>query len=98
MDAARGNHAPSVEFLLHEFGASLGVEDSLGRQAIHHAAQFGALKSLEFLVANGADVNKKASINSITPLHYAAKVDVDHRFKISVFKCVCVCVFSPVLC
>ena len=74
MDAARGDHVPSLKFLLHEYGASLSAEDGLGRQAIHHTAQTGALEALEFLLENGADVNKTASVNSITPLHYAAKV------------------------
>ena len=74
MDAAQGDHVPCLEFLLRSFGASLGAEDGLGRQAIHHAAQAGALGALQFLLENGADVNKTASINSITPLHYAAKV------------------------
>ena len=74
MDAARGDHVPCLEFLLHGYGASLSAEDGLGRQAVHHAAQAGALWALKFLLENGADVNKTASINSITPLHYAAKV------------------------
>ena len=63
-----------LEFLLHRCGASLSAVDELGREATHHAAQSGAINALECLLINGADVNKKASINSITPLHYAAKV------------------------
>jgi ankyrin repeat protein len=74
MDAARGDHVPCLEFLLRTCGASLGAEDGLGRQAVHHAAQAGALGTLQFLLENGAEVNKTASVNSITPLHYAAKV------------------------
>ena len=74
MDAARSDHVPSLEFLLHVYGASLGAEDELGRQATHHAAQSGAVRTLEYLIKGGADVNKRAGVNSITPLHYAAKV------------------------
>ena len=76
MDAARSDHIPSLELLLHVYGASLDGEDELGRQATHHAAQSGAMKTLEYLVRGGADVNKRAGVNSITPLHYAAKVCV----------------------
>lgn len=54
--------------------ASLDAEDVLGRQAIHHAAQAGALGTLECIILEGADVNRQASVNYITPLHYAAKV------------------------
>ena len=74
MDAARGDHILCLEFLLCSYGGSLTAEDGLGRQAVHHAAQAGALGALQFLLENGADVNKTASVNSITPLHYAAKV------------------------
>lgn len=51
----------------------MDVEDVLGRHAIHHAAQAGALRALECLIRLGADVNKLASVNNIAPLHYAAK-------------------------
>ena len=65
---------PSLEHLLHTCCASLAAEDQLGRRVTHHAAQSGAVRVLEWLLENGADVNKKAGVNSITPLHYAAKV------------------------
>lgn len=74
MDASRGNNARAANILLEDFDAHLDVEDTLGRQAIHHAAQTGAVDVLKCLFDHGADVNKKASVNNITPLHYAAKV------------------------
>lgn len=74
MDSVRGGHSSTAEFLIESYNASIEVEDSLGRQAIHHAAQAGAVNSLKCLIEHGADVNKKASVNDITPLHYAAKV------------------------
>lgn len=78
MDAARGDHVPCLEFLVRCYGTPLliGAEDGLGRRGIHHAAQAGALGALRFLLENGAEVNRTASVNSITPLHYAAKVRV----------------------
>ena len=58
--------------------ASLYAEDILGRQAIHHAAQGGATNTLEYVIQEGANVNKLASVNNISPLHYAAKVTYSH--------------------
>ena len=113
MDATRGDHVTTTEFLLYECGvsqcqlccklhykrvlilatyfslslplslflllcsfpkANLDAEDILGRKAIHHASQAGAVGSLRCIITAGADVNQPASINNITPLHYAAKV------------------------
>ena len=74
MDAARANHVTVIEYLLDVCGASLDEEDVLGRRGLHHAAQAGAGQAIECLVARGAVVNQGASVNSITPLHYAAKV------------------------
>ena len=54
--------------------ASLTREDGLGRQAIHHASQAGATAALWLLIQEGADVNVRAGVTSITALHYAAKV------------------------
>ena len=74
MDAARGNHVTTMAYLLDTCQAGLTRVDVLGRQALHHAAQAGAGEAIEWLVATGADVNQGASVNCITPLHYAAKV------------------------
>ena len=63
-----------LQYLLDTCQASLEAADVLGRQALHHAAQAGAGDSITFLTARGAGVNQPASINAITPLHYAAKV------------------------
>ena len=76
MDAARGNHVTVLQYLLDEYKASLELSDVLGRCGLHHAAQAGAGEAIECLVARGADVNQAVSVNSITPLHYAAKVTV----------------------
>ena len=63
-----------TDFYLYDPQAGLDTGDVLGRQAIHHAAQAGALGTLECIILEGADVNQPASVNCITPLHYAAKV------------------------
>ena len=59
---------------LYESQASLDAEDILGRQAIHHAANQGAIETLECVIREGAEVNQVAGVNNITPLLYAAKV------------------------
>lgn len=74
MDASRGDSVQAFVILIEEFGVQLDCEDTLGRQAVHHAAQAGAVSVLECLTDHGADLNKKASVNLISPLHYAAKV------------------------
>lgn len=73
MDACRANHVETAMYLLDHYKANLGKEDVLGRQAIHHAAQAGALLTLEWIISRGADVNKRSNASGTTPLHYAAK-------------------------
>lgn len=49
--------------------------DSLGRQALHLAAQVGTSEAVVLLAKLGADPNQTGS-HHMTPLHYAAKVAV----------------------
>ena len=85
MDAARGDHVMVLEFLLDVCNADVSTCDVLGRCGLHHAAQAGAGQAVRCLVSRGADVNQPASVNGITPLHYAAKVSptfirlLDHK-------------------
>ena len=74
MDASRGNHTDVIKFLLDTWGADLQAEDTLGRHALHHAAQAGAGDAIDYLIGMGADVNMRSRENWVTPLHYAAKV------------------------
>lgn len=78
MDAARGNHVAVMAYLVEACRADLEKADILGRQALHHAAQAGAGEAVEWLIERGSEVNQGASVNAITPLHYAAKVSRDH--------------------
>ena len=53
----------------------VSVEDNLGRQAIHQAAQAGAVDSIKFLVEEcDIDPSTASSGQEVTPLHVAAKV------------------------
>lgn len=74
MDASRGNHVDVTQYLLETCGASLEAADVLGRHALHHASQAGAVEAIQYLLQQGVAVNQPVSINAITPLHYAAKV------------------------
>lgn len=74
MDAARGDHVDVVEFLLGTWQADLFAEDVMGRRVLHHAAQAGSAEVIRCLVRKRVDVDRSASVNHISPLHYAAKV------------------------
>ena len=51
--------------------------DSLGRQAIHLAAQTGSHVSVRHLVNTyQVDVNVKSTVSGVTPLHVASKVSI----------------------
>ena len=63
-----------MTYLLEVWKVDLKAEDILGRRALHHAAQAGAEDAIECLIKAGGEINKGVSVNSITPLHYAAKV------------------------
>ena len=57
------------------FQAIFSKEDNLGQQAIHQAAQAGAVESLKLLVKEyGVDPSVSSSVQGVTPLHVAAKV------------------------
>lgn len=56
--------------LLLEFEVNLGMENTDGNTAMHVAAAAGARRTLELLIASGADVNAK-NFNMQTPVHWA---------------------------
>jgi ankyrin repeat protein len=49
--------------------------DANRRTLLHYAAEYGDMKAICWLVAQGADVNRKDS-HGWTPLHYAVDLDV----------------------
>ncbi|KAK4691359.1 hypothetical protein P7C71_g5624, partial [Lecanoromycetidae sp. Uapishka_2] len=69
--SARGDHE-SVNLLL-KYGASLGIANNSGEEAIHLAAQTGNIDTIRVLVQAGADVNKEVRLTYMTPMHYAAE-------------------------
>eukprot|EP00117_Sycon_ciliatum_P038337 scpid39394/ scgid28504/ Ankyrin repeat domain-containing protein 16 len=78
MDAARscltGHQLKIVDMLINRHHASVSAADSLGRVAIHHAAQTGNTTGVTRLVKSyGADPSSISSVHAMTPLHYAAK-------------------------
>lgn len=64
------------------------MEDNLGRQALHIAAQTGAVKAMKYLVSDcGVDPVATCPGNGASALHIAAKVsDIDTDIKDNVKK------------
>lgn len=61
-----------VAALLLSFGADLGADNREGNTAMHAAAAAGSRRTLEFLIEEGADVNRR-NHNIQTPLHWAVE-------------------------
>jgi len=61
------------------FKADVNLRDSLGRHALHLAAEAGSVASVRFLVTDvGVNVNLQTVSTHNTSLHFAAKVVCDH--------------------
>lgn len=69
--AARSAARSAVESLVKADPALLKASDPAGSTLLHHAAGFGTLETLQWLVDSGADVNVKNKLGA-TPLHWAA--------------------------
>jgi len=64
--------------MLH-FKADVNLHDSLGRHALHLAAEANSVASVRFLITDvGVDVNLPTVLTLSTSLHFAAKVVRDH--------------------
>jgi ankyrin repeat protein len=73
MDAVRANQVLAAQFLLDNYKVDPSDRDILGRTALHHGAQAGAVATVRMLLTLGVDVSCRGSVNDLTPLHYAAK-------------------------
>jgi len=61
------------------FQADVNLRDSLGRHALHLAAEAGCVAAVRFLVTDiGVNVNLQTVLTHCTSLHFAAKVMRDH--------------------
>lgn len=58
--------------LVKKYPAAVTWRDEKGRTALHHAAGFGAVSAIEFLLAQGADI-EAADKTGLRPLHHAAE-------------------------
>lgn len=71
-DAARTNAVEALQ-ILKDAGVDMNSSDDLGRTALYHAAWYGALDSIRFLLAvPGIDVNRANAVDGDTPLMQAA--------------------------
>ena len=80
--------------LLH-FKADVNLRDSLGRHALHLAAEANCMTAVQFLITDvGMNVNLQTLSAYNTSLHFAAKVPVvdDHFSDFSHHVVVCVAV------
>ena len=68
--AVRSPDPQSVEKLIATDPEVVHSKDAAGSTALHHAAGFGTLETIQLLLDNGAEVNAK-NRRSSTPLHWA---------------------------
>ena len=80
--AVRSRDRATLETLIAADPALVTSKDAAGSTPLHHAAGFGALDSLAFLVDKGADVNAKNRRGS-TPLFWALHDEAKVRLLIS---------------
>lgn len=58
---------------LKESGENLVEKDTNGFTSIHHAARANQVKSIEFFLDSGVDVDLKGGIQQLTPLHISVR-------------------------
>jgi ankyrin repeat protein len=80
--AARSAPRSTIEALVGQQRELLKVPDAAGSTLLHHAAGFGALDTMEWLLDAGADVNTRNRLKS-TPLHWAIDNEMKTRMLLS---------------
>lgn len=70
--AIRRQNGDRVKSLVKTSPDLVNGQDAGGSTPLHHAAAFGTLESMKFLIVNGADVNARNDLES-TPLHWAVQ-------------------------
>ncbi len=76
--AVRSKSRSNVEMLLKANPELLEATDNAKSTLVHHAAGFGTVETLQWLIDSGADVNAKNSRDS-TPLHWAITEEAKAR-------------------
>ena len=69
--ASKNNTAFAI--LLIDYGASINIENKEGRTPLYVASSHGHNSFIEFLLTEGADINKKETLKGNSPLHIAIK-------------------------
>ena len=74
-DAAKEGNLETVKELIEKKTIKVDSFDANGLAPLHYAAKYGNKDVVDYLILNGADVNKKAGkrARGNTPLHYAAE-------------------------
>src|SRR5687767_2845957 len=80
--AVRSRDRATVETLVAADPAVVTAQDAAGSTPLHHAAAFGTLDSVAFLIDKGADVNAKNRRGS-TPLFWAVHDESKVRLLVS---------------
>ncbi|KAM5526302.1 ankyrin repeat protein [Fusarium oxysporum f. sp. phaseoli] len=78
LNAAAEGNTKKLEQLCRD-NVKLNRRDRLGYTALHEAVYFGHHSAVEFLVANGADVNATVTYGGDTVLHAAVQRGLEHR-------------------
>ncbi len=70
-----------LEFIkeLRANAASYGMRDRSGMSCVHYAVDGGNPTALEYILADGADVNTRDSMNGWTPLLRGASINCSHE-------------------
>lgn len=69
--AAFNDNLERLKSLLEQ-GASIDQKNERGENLLHSAARYGSLRCVQFLIAEGININEKSNDRMQTPLHQSA--------------------------